>query len=582
MEGAERNRRISRRSISKHAPSGTEQSTKDPFETLKTLLGSREYELNNNPHDEKSYELGGLDISKGSSLEEIRYLSTADEADVDGHDHGGEGGDNEFEQLIKFKSTVELFNKIITPLGEYLLDFNNKLIELSKELESLKSKSLNLSQNLSTRQQLESKYTPIVSDLIIPPDVIKSVYNGELDQSWCDNLQFLQEKTQIYSQYKEKYPNLKSLKTLTETLDLLYIKAIERIKNFMVAKIKALRTIGTPSQVIQNQLIQCRDIYVFLKQKSPSLALELRQAYVYTMKWYYHSHFQRYLQSLSKLSVHVIDREALIGGQQSIFKKNITVGDYSLGKRDQIIHAQDPTVMPAQIAEYNQLKYHMETGFRSFNLAMIDNGSVEYLFLMEFFQLDAEVNGVFEQIFTDTYQLGISYTKELISNTLDIFGVLILIRLSQGLIFELQRRRIPVIEDYLNLQLITLWPKFQSLIDLNCENMKRSSSKSSAISGMKPTTAHPLTFQFANLLSGFLKLTGIEQQTTQEPLYNSIQRLRNDYESVLTKMSKNLKQNELFLYNNYSFVLGILTECEGSLAGSETEHFRMLVDAYKP
>lgn len=565
-------KRISRRSISKHPPAGTEQSKKDPFEALRNILGSNDYE---DGDDEKQYDLKELDLTKGGSLEEIRYLITTDENTKDEHDE-------EFEDLIKFKSTVELFNKIITPLGDYLLDFNNKLIELSKELENLKSKSLNLSQNLSTRQQLESKYTPIVSDLIIPPDVIKSIYNGDISQSWCDNLQFLQEKTQIYQQYQKKYPNLKSLITLTKILDSLYIKAIERIKNFMVAKVKALRTIGTPSQVIQNQLIQCREIYPFLKARAPSLALEIRQAYVYTMKWYYHAHFQRYLQSLSKLTLHVIDKESLIGGTQSIFKKSASVIDYSLGKRDQIITAQDPTVMPAQIAEYNHLKFHMETGFRSFNLAMVDNGSVEYLFLMEFFQMDAEVNGLFEQIFTDTFQLGISYTKELIQNTFDVYGVLILIRLSQGLVFELQRRRIPVIEDYLNLQLITLWPKFQNLIDLNCENMKRSSSKSSSISGLKPTTTHPLTLQFTNLLTGFLKLTGIDQQTTQEPLYNSIQRLRNDYESVLTKISKNLKQNELFLYNNYSFVLGILTECEGALADSETEHFKLLVEAYKP
>ncbi len=571
QEGA--TKRISRRSISKHPPTGTEQATRNPIEALQKILGSELYIIDDQQRD--TYDLDGIDLSKGSSLDEIRYLSTTSQSTPD-------DVNDELEQLLQFKSTVELFNKIITPLGDYLLDFNNKLIELSKELENLKFKSVNLSENLTTRQQLESKYTPIVSDLIIPPDVIKSVYNGDLNQSWCDNLQFLQEKTQIYQQYKEKYPNLKSLDTLTKTLDLLYIKAIERIKNFMVAKIKKLRTIGTPSQVVQNQLIECRDIYPFLKQRAPSLALELRQAYVYTMKWYYHAHFQRYLQSLTKLTLHTIDRESLIGGTQSIFKKNIAVGDYSLGKRGQIIHAQDPTVMPAQIAEYNQLKFHMETAFRSFNLAIIDNGSVEYLFLMEFFQLDAEVNGVFEQIFSTTFQLGISFTKELITNTFDIFGVLILIRLSQGLVFELQRRRIPVIEDYLNLQMITLWPKFQSLIDMNCENMKRSSSKSSAISGMKPTTAHPLTLQFANLLSGFLKLTGVEQQTTQEPLYNSIQRLRNDYESVLTKMSKNLKQNELFLYNNYSFVLGILTECEGALADSETEHFKLLVEAYKP
>ncbi|CCH42729.1 Vacuolar protein sorting-associated protein [Wickerhamomyces ciferrii] len=572
MASVENGNRISRRSISKNPPAGTEQSTKDPFQTLKSILGSNEYELE--VDQDKGWEqLDQLNEYDGTSLEEIRFLSTTNNLETDHSE--------ELDRILQFKSTVELFNKIITPLSDYLIDFNKKLMELSKELESLKSKSVNLSKNLSTRQILENKYTPIVSDLIIPPDVIRSIYNGEINQSWCENLQFLQEKTEIYNKYKEQCPNLKSLESLTKTLDLLYIKAIERIKNFMVSQIKSLRTIGTPSQVIQDQLIRCRDIYPFLQNRQPSLALEIRQAYVYTMKWYYHTHFQRYLQSLHRLTPVIVDKDSLIGGTQSLFKKSSII-DYSLGKRADIIKAEDPTVMPAQIAEFNQLKFHMETGFRSFNLAIIDNGSVEYLFLMEFFQMSGDVNGIFEQIFSTTFQLGVNYTKELVTSTYDIFGVLILIRLTQGLIFELQRRRIPVIEDYLNLQLITLWPKFQNLVDLNCENMKRSSSKSSSITGIKSNVSHPLTLQFTNLLTGFLKLTPPEQQSTQEPLYQSVQRIRNDYESTLTKMSKNLKQNELFLYNNYSYVWGILSECEGSLATSETEHFKLLVEAYKP
>lgn len=552
------------------------------LDILKDILQSGDFtqpEINPN-----LINLDKIDITRKHSLEEIRYLSSQ-------HSINHVAAERNHQQLLEFEKKINEFELLLIPLAEYLDNFNKGLENLSKELQNLKTKSMDLTKNLEKRKELEKNYIPIVTDLIIPPDVIKEIYNSEINSKWCENLQFLTDKSLIYEKYSQdpEFTNMKSLDNLKKLLSILMNKTIERIKNFMILKIKKLRVVGTSSQNVQQELLQSKEICPFLLQHYPNLYDELLKAYIFTMRWYYRSHFTRYLTSLEKLKLNQFDQNYLIGGQQSFFQKNSNILDYTIGKRFQIINAEDPTVMLAQIAESNPLTSNIEIGFRSFNLALIDNGSVEYLFLTEFFQSKniELINNSFDEIFQPTYTIGIQYTKRLIYQTFDIFGLLLLIRLSQSLIFELQKRKIPVIENYLNLQLITLWPNFQKLIDLNCENLKRSSLKSSAISEINSLNPHFLTIQFTNLVYGFLKLSNSNEiliESKQEPLFNSIIRLRSEFESVLTKLSKNLKSNksEAFLYLNYNYILSFLESCEGELADLEIEHFKLLVKAFEP
>lgn len=537
-------------------------SQQAPHPLLKALFDNWEepkYQVPSQQSKDVALEFG----DEGHSLEEVRFLQTTRPSQFDDED-----------ELVQFKDTLEQFEEVLMPLGGFLKRFNEQLANLSKELESLKTKATALSSNLDRERELEQKYSPMVGDLAIPPEVVREIYNGEVNKSWCEVLNVIEDKRLIYEKYTEEH-HMELVAPLKQLLEALNKKALERIKMFVVSKIKKLRVVGTPSQVVQSELLGAKEAFNYLQKQEPSLALELKQAYIYTMRWYYKAYFHRYVSSLAKLHLQLYEKSALIGGVQSYFHTQQT--EYTIGKRSSIVTAEDPTVMPAQIAEHNPAKSCVEVGFRSFNLALCDNASVEFLFMSEFF--GENVNALLEQILDPTYQLGSAYTKSLITNSYDIFGVLIMIRLSQSLIFELQKRRIPAVEDYLNLQMILLWPRFQQLVDANCENLKRAASKSSAITMISTSAPHPLTIQFTNLIYGFHQLTHKETQTTQEPLSQSIQRLRNDYEQVMTKLSKNTKQAELFLYTNYAHVLSVLTECESS---TERDHFQVLVSAFEP
>lgn len=129
-------------------------------------------------------------------------------------------------------------------------------------------------------------------------------------------------------------------------------------------------------------------------------------------------------------------------------------------------------------------------------------------------------------------------------------------------------------ESYLNLQLINLWPRFQAVMDAHCDSLRRSASKSSAHSfgdasaNSSLSTAalvpHQITQTFSSFVAGILSLC--ETDSANEPVANSLMRLRNEFELLLTKISASFgssssssSKREKFLYNNYFLVSTILS-----------------------
>lgn len=631
--------RMSRRSISKHP-----QEPGTLLNLLK-LLVSPEVEVVDEPVVEMVDigELDKLDKDAEVTLEECLPKIQINFVRNDVGEDGEKAYIEKIDTLVTFHETLEESRANIRPLKEYLDEFEQNLSKLSREMEFLQKKSDSLNDEIADKKKIESQLTPIINDLIIPPEVIKSILSDEINEKWCENLRFIAEKQEIYLKYLNQDLKFKSILDLQKILAQLIVKCVERIRDFIIRKIKMLRVNGVPSQVVQRQLLSVGEIYPFLLTHHRSLALELRQLYIYTMRWYYHSFFAKYLYSLENLKIHQVGKHVLLNNtnedslqqmsnasssfsffsqqanssrpQQQLQQQQLQQGpdravlinEYlNLGDRGSIITADDPTVILAQIAENNQLTYWMEFGFRNFNLALLDNVSVEYLFINEFFCIKNDtkenINQICDTIFQRTFNLGINYTKSLINDTYDSYGVLICIRLSQAFEYELQHRRIPVMEDYLNLQMISLWPRFQKIVDANCENMKKALSKLSLISststffgsGSSTKNENPLiptllTQQFAKYLCGLLKLTthSVFETEQVEPLSTSIQRLTNDFENILNKLNNMLNKNnndkkELFLYNNYYLVYTTLTSLDSKLAVQEREHFKMLIDAYEP
>lgn len=377
-----------------------------------------------------------------------------------------------------------------------------------------------------------------------------------------------------------------------------------------MAQIKALRSPHINAQIIQQQnFLKFKDLYTYLHKHHPTLADEISLAYRNTMRWYYLNQFTRYQKALEKIKLHIIDKNDVLGHDDTSRKATVlssgskSLGGpphdaFNLGRRIDLLKTTSQAAISSYLAEEDSSTHYLEVPFRNFNLALVDNATAEYTFLASFFSPAfnmAAVGRHFTYIFEPTFQLGQSLTKALAADTHDALGLLLSIRLNQHLAFELQRRRVPAVDSYVNGTAMMLWPRLQGVMDAHCESVRALTSalpaKPLPVATAKATPAapHVVTQRFGQLMHGVLALS--QDAGDDEPVVTSLGRLRSEVEAFLTRYSSAYfgadargKKRERFLYNNYSLILTIIGdvgEAGGKLAAEQVEHFEGLKTAFQ-
>lgn len=493
-------------------------------------------------------------------------------------------------------------DEVLKSVENYLTSFQADLAAVSAEIETLQNRSSALNTKLETRKQVEKLLAPEVDALTLPPATVRKIAEGSINDAWIKALEDLEKRSKSID---SKAPHSKSASDLKPLIDSLKNKAVERTRDYVVSQIKALRAPGVNAQLVQrNNFVRYKDAFQFLDRHQPLLGQEINQAYINTMRWYYLHNFSRYKASLEKMHVHIIDKNELLAQDDATKRTTVLSGSrtpaaphdaFSLGRRMDLLRGNFASALSSHIAEEDKAVHYLEVPFRAFNLALMDNASAEYSFLTEFFSKQSyhEVNRKFTEIFQPTFTLGQALTKQLIDPTVDALGVLIALRLNQRFAFELQRRKVPAMEGYVNGTNMLLWPRFQMVMDSHCESLRKATSSlsgrpagsalslTSSASAIQSIAPHPMTQRFANFTQSILALSS--EAGDDEPVHNSLGRLRNDFEAFLTKLSKGFaeqKKRERFLANNYSLVGTIIAETEGKMAEELKAHFAEKADEF--
>jgi hypothetical protein len=530
----------------------------------------------------------------GLSLEEYANASPQDTTSKASRFNGmsvAEDFEKEKDKFSDLHKSIIACDEVLKSVEAYLTSFQADLANVSSEIESLQNRSTALNNRLQNRRAVEKVLGPEVETLAVPPIVVRKITEGPIDESWIKALDELEKRSKAIDVKLKEGSDIKAIQDVRPFIDDVSNKAVERIRDFVVAQIKALRSPNINAQIIQqNSFVQYKSVFAFLAKRQPELAEEISQAYINTMKWYYLSHFTRYKAALEKLNIYAIDQNNAIASEGGTTRggKGAAHDAFSIGRRMDILRTSNDTAMPSYAAEDDKGNHYLEVPFRAFNLALVDNACSEYSFLAEFFskQPFQTTHRKFNEAFQPVFELGQQLTKQLTDNSFDALGILSCVRLNQHFAFELQRRKVPAVESYINSTNMLLWPRFQIVIDSHCDSIRKATtsltgkptgsalSLTSSPSAAQSTAPHPLTQRYANFLQGILALSS--EAGDDEPVSNSLGRLRNDFEGFLTKLSKAVsdsRKRQRFLYNNYSLVCTIIAETEGKLADDIKAHY---------
>ncbi|KAB8200695.1 Vps52-domain-containing protein [Aspergillus parasiticus] len=508
--------------------------------------------------------------------------------------------EKERDKFQDLHSAITGCDDVSKSVEKYLNDFQTELGAVSAEIETLQTRSIQLNAMLANRRNVEQLLGPAVEEISISPKAVRLIVEGPIDENWVKALNEIESRAATIEAKVSSPSSTKSVDDVRPLLSDIKKKAVERIRDYLVSQIRALRSPNINAQIIQQQrLVKFKDLYSYLCQAHPTLAGEITQAYINTMRWYYLSHFTRYLQALEKIKVYPSDRNEVLGGDPSAPKSgNFVPGGragaaahdpFSLGRRIEILRTGNHMAISSYVAEEDTSFHGIEVPFRNFNLALMDNVSAEYSFMTEMFSTLSfqQISRKATEIFDPVFALGQGLTKQLVEHTTDSLGVLICVRLNQQAAFELQRRKVPVADAYNNGINMRLWPRFQVIMDLHCESLKRVASHTgrSAVSALslaggddlnQSSAPHFLTQRFGQLLHGILVLSS--EAGDDEPVSNSLSRLAAEFDNLLAKLSRiggDAKRRERFLFNNYSLILTIISDTHGKLATEQKRNMAM-------
>ncbi|KAI0575252.1 Vps52 / Sac2 family protein [Pyrenophora tritici-repentis] len=513
---------------------------------------------------------------------------------------------DKFEDLHK---SILACDQVLKSVEANLTNFQSDLEAVSAEIESLQNRSIALNTKLENRKVVEKLLGPAVEDISISPAIVRKIAEGPVDDSFIAALAEIEKRGKTINDKARNHPDLMAVQDVKPLLNDLTHRAIERIRDHIVAQIKAIRSPSINAQIIQqNAFLKYKELYAFLAKHQAELAQQIAQAYINTMRWYYLNHFTRYRTALEKIKVHAMDRYDVLGEDPSARRGGTLLGQsrnasasydaFSLGRRRDALKSSSVNALPANVAEEEKSAHYIEVPFRSFNLALIDNACFEYTFISTYFaptQNFHAISRTFNSIFEPTLAVGQAVTKSLVEATTDTLGILLCVRLNQHFAFELQRRKVPTVEGYINATNMLLWPRYQQVLDMHCTSLQKITSalsgrpstgaallsSSSASATSTSTAPTPLTQKFANLIQGILALSS--EAGDDEPVSVSLARLRSEYEAYITKQSKSIsdtRKRERFLCNNYSLVCTILADIEGKLGEEMMGHFEKLRDSF--
>ncbi|KAK1516133.1 Vps52/Sac2 family protein [Colletotrichum paranaense] len=543
-----------------------------------------------------------LDFSfEGLSLRELASSDDIDRSDADSYRRQTaeefEASKAQFEDLHR---SIAACDGVLGSVETNLTSFRNDLAAVSADIETLQSRSAAMNVRLDNRKAVEKAFGPVVEELSVSPHVVSKISEGQIDETWVRMLAEVDKRATAYKKSVSNQGESKAWADLGPLLEKLTMKAVERIRDFIVAQIKALRSPHINAQIIQQQnFLKFKDLYTFLHKHHATLAEEISQAYMNTMRWYYANQFGRYQRALEKLKLHILDKNDVLGHDEPTRRATVLSSTkpagpphdaFNLGRRIDLLKSGNAAAISSYLAEEDQTTHYLEVPFRNFNLALIDNATAEYTFLAAFFSPPLSLQAVsrqFNYIFESTFALGKTLTKTLTAESYDALGLLLSIRINQHLAFELQRRKVPAVDGYINMTTMLLWPRLQVVMDHHCESLRQLMNtlptKPRAADQNKLSAApHLVTQRFGQILQGVLALS--TEAGDDEPVVTSLRRLRSEAEAFLTRYSQSFsdkRKRERFLYNNYSLISTIISDVGGKLGTEQQEHFEGLKAAFQ-
>lgn len=527
----------------------------------------------------------------------------------------------ESKNFLTLLSTISTCDEVLQRMESMLSGFQADLGNISEEIKYLQEQSSSMSVKLRNRKAVETKLSAFIEDIMLPKNLVNNICATEVNEAYIAYLTKLNEKMEYAA--SADHSQVVAFKEMSPHLESLRVKAVAKIRDFLLQRIYALRKPNTNVQIMQQStLVKYKYLFHFIATYAPDVALEVSRNYADTMSKIFTAHFKNYIQALAKLAYSTAKRGDLIGVPEEQRKTSGWLGSsakvdikqqvnvFSLGDRAQILQQIDsPSIVPHVALQTNQ-KIIFEELYRSYHHLLLDTITHECAFQSDFFgqahtatpvappslppSLVAHSNpargsssGVlsreelFDEIFGKSLILFSEHLATHLLNSYDAVGLMLMVRMAHqftNLMSKNRKLTIIHLEKYFVGSRLQLQERLATILAMNTDSLI-----SAPIPRLNVQTTHPhyITLRFAEFsATRCVIFDGVEAEWWQMGgVAEACAGLRRAMGDLLTRMAtlhSSKKNQTVFLINNYDLILKVLHEF--NIQSEEVIKFSALCD----
>ncbi|XP_046844098.1 vacuolar protein sorting-associated protein 52 homolog [Xenia sp. Carnegie-2017] len=464
-----------------------------------------------------------------------------------------------------------------------LTNFQHDLGSISSEIQTLQEQSMSMNVKLKNRQAIRGELSQFVDEMLVSEAMIKHITESPVtDQSFIENLHELDHKINFVKE--QSFNDYKCCSDVKDILDKLKVKAVQKIRDFILPKIYVFRKPLTNYQIPQTALLKHRYFNEFLMSNHRHVAREIKDEYVDTISKVYFSYFKAYIAKLAKLHYEEVpDKDDLMGvednARKSLFSSRVALRNrstiFTLGNRGNVLTSEleDPIIVP-HAAQKNERKYPFESLFRSEHYALLDNSCREFLFLCDFFNVQGNpAKEFFSAVFGKSITLLMRYWDTYLQSCYDAIGIFLCMHIVHRYRILMHKRTVPALDKYWDTLLEMFWPRFEFVVQQNIHSIRTIDPQRMSTIDVQP---HYITRRYAEFSAAIVSLN---ESFPDEKVNRLLALLQDELQQFILRMAAEFphrKEQLVFLINNYDMMLAVLKE-RTSEDSQENESFQQLL-----
>ncbi|XP_015774460.1 PREDICTED: vacuolar protein sorting-associated protein 52 homolog isoform X1 [Acropora digitifera] len=491
----------------------------------------------------------------------------------------------ESENIASLHNQIASCDTILESMETMLTSFQEDLGSISSEIQTLQEQSLSMNIRLKNRQAVRGELSQFVDEMVITDSMVKHICETPVtEQTFIEQLHELHHKISFAKE--QSFKGALSVNDVGDVLEKLKVKAVQKIRDFVLQKIYQFRRPMTNYQIPQNALLKFRYFNEFLMAHHRQVAREIRDEYIDTMSKIYFSYFKTYISKILKLQFEEIaDRDDLMGvednAKRGIFSAKVALKNrstiFTLGNRGNVLttELEEPVIVP-HAALKSEKKYSFESLFRSMHFALLDNSCREYLFLADFFMAQNNTaKDLFTAVFGKTLSLFLKQMETYLESCFDAIGIFLCIHLVHRYRILMHKRNVPALDKYWDTILEMSWPRFTYVVELNVDSVRSTDPLRLGVIDIRP---HYITRRYAEFSAAIVSMN---ESFPDEKVNKVLAALQVEVENFILRMAAEFplrKEQLIFLINNYDMMLAVLME-RTSEDSKEAESFQQLLTA---